>query len=153
MSDQSELALQHVVTCSGESLSSKKRLFERSAELLSAELGLRGQAIYQALLDREKLGSTAIGEGVAIPHCRVAECTVAAGCLITLREPLEYGSPDGSKVDIVFVLLVPEEATEEHLNLLAGLARSFSHDNVRSGIRRAENPDQARAILLDGAAA
>ena len=53
----------------------------------------------------------------------------------------------------MFVLLVPEEATEEHLNLLAGLARSFSHDSVRAGIRRAENPDQARAILLDGAAA
>ena len=130
---------------------SKKRLFERSAELLGAELGLRSQTIYQALLDREKLGSTAIGEGVAIPHCRVAQCTVAAGCLMTLQEPLEYGSPDGNKVDIVFVLLVPEEATEEHLNLLAGLARSFSHDSVRSRIRGAENPDQARAILLDGA--
>ena len=153
MSDQTKLALQHTLALCGESLLSKKRLFERTAELLSEELGLRSQAIYRALLDREKLGSTAIGEGVAIPHCRVAQCTIAAGCLMTLQEPLEYGSPDGSKVDIVFVLLVPEEATEEHLNLLAGLARSFSHDSVRSGIRGAENPDQARAILLDGAAA
>ena len=65
---------------------------------------------------------------------------------------LDYGSPDGTQVDIVFVLLVPEEATEEHLNLLAGLARSFSHDSVRAGIREAEDPDQARAILLHGAA-
>ena len=151
MSDQTKLALQHILALCGESLLSKKRLFERTAELLSEELGLRSQAIYRALLDREKLGSTAIGEGVAIPHCRVAQCAEPVGCLVTLQEPLDYGSPDGTQVDIVFVLLVPEEATEEHLNLLAGLARSFSHDSVRAGIREAENPDQARAILLRGA--
>ena len=150
MSDQTTLALQHIQVLCGESLLSKKRLFERSSELLSEKLGLNSQVIYRALLDREKLGSTAIGEGVAIPHCRAAQCTEAAGCLVTLQEPLDYGSPDGSKVDIVFVLLVPEEATEEHLNLLAGLARSFSHDGVRSGIREAEDADQARAILLQG---
>lgn len=84
MSDQTKLALQHILALCGESLLSKKRLFERTAELLSEELGLRSQAIYRALLDREKLGSTAIGEGVAIPHCRVAQCAEPAGCLVTL---------------------------------------------------------------------
>jgi PTS system nitrogen regulatory IIA component len=151
MSDQTKLALQHIQVLRGEPLLSKKRLFERSAELLSEELGLHSQAIYRALLDREKLGSTAIGEGVAIPHCRAAQCKEPAGCLVILQEPLDYGSPDGSKVDIVFVLLVPEEATEEHLHLLAGLARSFSHDSVRSGIREAQSAEQTKAILLQGA--
>ena len=86
---------------------------------MGAALNLSSEIIYRALLAREKLGSTAIGEGIAIPHCRINECAEAAGCLVTLQEPIDFGPADGRDVDVIFVLLVPEEATQAHLNLLA----------------------------------
>ena len=79
MSDPSALALGHFQLLSGESLLSKKRVFERAAEAMGAALDLSSETIYRALLAREKLGSTAIGEGIAIPHCRINECAEAPG--------------------------------------------------------------------------
>jgi len=128
-------------------------VFERAAEAMGAALNLRSENIYRALLAREKLGSTAIGEGIAIPHCRINECSEAAGCLVTLQEPIDYGSADGQDVDIIFVLLVPEEATEAHLKLLAALARSFSNTEVRDRVRQTQNPEALKQLLLSGDAA
>ena len=135
MSDPSVLSLAHFQVLGGESLLSKKRVFERAAEAMGAALGLSSEIVYRALLAREKLGSTAIGKGIAIPHCRINECSEAAGCLVTLLEPIDYGSADGNGVDVIFVLLVPEEATQAHLNLLAALARSFSNADLRNRVR------------------
>ena len=84
MSDPSAVTLGQFQVLSEESLLSKKRVFERAAEAMGAELNLSSDNIYRALLAREKLGSTAIGEGIAIPHCRIDECAEAAGCLVTL---------------------------------------------------------------------
>ena len=153
MSDPSALALGHFQLLSGESLLSKKRVFERAAEAMGAALDLSSETIYRALLAREKLGSTAIGEGIAIPHCRINECTEAAGCLVTLQEPIDYGSADGQDVDVIFVLLVPEEATEAHLKLLAALARSFSNAEVRDRVRQTQDPEALKQLLLSGDAA
>jgi PTS system nitrogen regulatory IIA component len=136
-----------------ESLLSKKRVFERAAEAMGAALGLSSETVYRALLAREKLGSTAIGEGIAIPHCRINECSEAAGCLVTLQEPIDYGSADGNGVDVIFVLLVPEEATEAHLKLLAALARSFSSAEVRDRVRQTQDPEALKHLLLSGDAA
>ena len=138
---------------SEESLLSKKRVFERAAEVMGAALNLSSETIYRALLAREKLGSTAIGEGIAIPHCRINECAAAAGCLVTLQEPIDFGSTDGRDVDVVFVLLVPEEATQAHLNLLAALARSFSNADLRNRVRKMLDPAELRQLLLSGEAA
>ena len=153
MSDPSALALGHFQLLSGESLLSKKRVFERAAEAMGAALNLSSETIYRALLAREKLGSTAIGEGIAIPHCRINECAEPAGCLVTLQEPIDFGSQDGRDVDVIFVLLVPEEATQAHLNLLAALARSFSNADLRNRVRQTLDPAELRQLLLSGEAA
>ena len=153
MSDPNALALGHFQLLSGESLLSKKRVFERAAEAMGAALDLSSETIYRALLAREKLGSTAIGEGIAIPHCRINERAEAAGCLVTLEEPIDFGSTDGRDVDVIFVLLVPEEATQAHLNLLAALARSFSNADLRNRVRQTLDPAELRQLLLSGEAA
>tara|TARA_B100001059_G_C17304476_1_gene318996 strand:- start:84 stop:527 length:444 start_codon:yes stop_codon:yes gene_type:complete len=147
------MTLGHFQALSKQSLLSKKRVFERAAEAMGAALNLSSENIYRALLAREKLGSTAIGEGIAIPHCRINECSEAAGCLVTLQEPIDYGSADGQDVDIIFVLLVPEEATEAHLNLLAAIARSFSNAEVRDRVRQTQDPEALKQLLLSGDAA
>jgi len=147
------MTLGHFQALSKQSLLSKKRVFERAAETMGAALNLSSENIYRALLAREKLGSTAIGEGIAIPHCRINECSEAAGCLVTLQEPIDYGSADGQDVDIIFVLLVPEEATEAHLKLLAALARSFSNAEVRDRVRQTQDPEALKQLLLSGDAA
>ena len=153
MSDPSAMTLGHLQALSDQSLLSKKRVFERAAEAMGGALNLCSETIYRALLAREKLGSTAIGEGIAIPHCRINDCAVAAGCLVTLQEPIDFGSADGQDVDIIFVLLVPEEATEAHLKLLAALARSFSHAEVRDRVRQTQDPEALKQLLLRGDAA
>ena len=153
MSDPSAMTLGHFQVLSKQSLLSKKRVFERAAEAMGAALSLSSETIYRALLAREKLGSTAIGEGIAIPHCRINECSEAAGCLVTLQEPIDYGSADGQDVDVIFVLLVPEEATEAHLKLLAALARSFSNAEVRDRVRQTQDPEALKQLLLSGDAA
>ena len=152
MSDTTAVTLGHFQVLSEESLLSKKRVFERAAEAMGAALNLSSENIYRALLAREKLGSTAIGEGIAIPHCRINECAEAAGCLLTLQEPIDFGSTDGRDVDVIFVLLVPEEATQAHLNLLAALARSFSNADLCSRVRQTLDPEELRQLLLNGEA-
>ena len=152
MFDTSAVTLGQFQVLSEESLLSKKRVFERAAEAMGAALNLSSDNIYRALLAREKLGSTAIGEGIAIPHCRINECAEAAGCLVTLQEPIDFGSIDGRDVDVIFVLLVPEEATQAHLNLLAVLARSFSNADLRNRVRQTLDPEELRQLLLNGAA-
>ena len=153
MSDPSAMTLGHFQALSEQSLLSKKRVFERAAEAMGGALNLSSETIYRALLAREKLGSTAIGEGIAIPHCRINDCAVAAGCLVTLQEPIDFGSADGQDVDIIFVLLVPEEATEAHLKLLAALARSFSNAEVRDRVRQTQDPEALKQLLVNGDAA
>ena len=152
MSDLSAVILGHFQVLSEESLLSKKRVFERAAEAMGAALNLSSENIYRALLAREKLGSTAIGEGIAIPHCRINECAEAVGCFVTLQEPIDFGSTDGRDVDIILVLLVPEEATQAHLNLLAALARSFSNADLRNRVRQTLDPEELRQLLLNGEA-
>jgi PTS system nitrogen regulatory IIA component len=153
MSDPSAMTLDHFQALSEQSLLSKKRVFERAAEAMGGALNLSSETIYRALLAREKLGSTAIGEGIAIPHCRINDCAVAAGCLVTLQEPIDFGSADDQDVDIIFVLLVPEEATEAHLKLLAALARSFSNAEVRDRVRQTQDPEALKQLLVSGDAA
>jgi len=90
--------------------------------------------IYHCLLEREKLGNTGIGNGVALPHSRSDKATTAVIAIITLKEPIDYDSIDRKPVDIAFGLLVPQEATQEHLNLLASIARIMSNENNKKAL-------------------
>jgi PTS system nitrogen regulatory IIA component len=119
---------------------SKKRLFETVASLVSeSDSGLASSEVYGSLLAREKLGSTALGSGIAIPHCRISGCSQAQGFLFTLSEAIDFDAPDGKPVDVLFVLLVPEEAHQEHLNILAGLAKLLSIDAYCQSLRDASS--------------
>lgn len=123
---------------------SKKRLLDHVAELTAETTPeLEGQEIFDALIARERLGSTGIGEGVAIPHCRLPSCRQATGLLLRLAEPIEFDAADGQPVDIVFVLLVPEDNPEKHLKTLSHLAALFNEPRFRDELRK---PGDARQL-------
>lgn len=124
-------------------VSSKKKLLEYLGEKISSQLtGSTADDIFERLLGRERLGSTGIGEGIAIPHCRLKECTQAFGVLLRLQQPIDYDAIDRQPVDLVFALLVPEEATDEHLQILSMLARNFSETEFRDALRNAPDACQ-----------
>lgn len=107
---------------------SKKRALERLAGLLAdVAPDVTGEEIFQHLLSRERLGSTGLGGGVAIPHGRVAGLKQPVGAFVRLEQPIDYDAIDDQPVDLLFALLVPEEATQEHLDILAQLAGLFSN--------------------------
>ena len=150
MSTPNHLAPERLLALRSETVHSKKRLFEQAAAFISAEFDLDQESVYQSLLAREKLGSTAIGHGVAIPHSRMSGCSEPLGCLILLSEGVDFGAPDGADVEIVFILLVPEAATQDHLDLLASLANAFSSADIRDRLREADTTGHARLVLLEG---
>ena len=104
------------------------------------------------MLAREKLGSTAMGEGIALPHCRLRDCEEAVGVLITLAKPLPFDAPDNGDVDLVFALVVPQEATQEHLNILADLARLFSQQAFCDALRDCTTSTALCTTAVDWAA-
>lgn len=105
---------------------SKKRVFESLARIISDDqLSLSYEEVFAHLIGREKLGSTGLGQGIAIPHCRIDNCSQPLGALVTLAEPIDYDSPDGQPVDLIFALLVPQEANQQHLDTLAEIASLF----------------------------
>ena len=130
------------------SASSKKRLLEKISEMLGDVIaGLDDSAVFQSLFDRERLGSTGVGNGVALPHGRLKGLDRAVGACVILREEMDFDSIDGKPVRIVFALLVPEEATEEHLQLLAKLARIFGEKENREQMLNAKQGDEVYNFL------
>ena len=115
---------------------SKKRLFEAVADVLAREQqALPPAELVAGMLAREKLGSTALGDGVAIPHCRLSHCAKPTGVLLSLCDAVDFDSPDGEPVDLLFALVVSPQATQAHLNLLAELAKLFSQAEFRQALR------------------
>ena len=123
-------------TLAGVAVSSKKKLLELLASLVAETIdSASADDVYEKLLSRERMGSTGIGHGIAIPHCRLLTCESALGFLLRLEEPIDYDAIDGRPVDLVFALVVPEESTDEHLQLLATLATNFSQSGFREALR------------------
>ncbi|MBI0415764.1 MAG: PTS IIA-like nitrogen regulatory protein PtsN [Nitrosospira sp.] len=109
---------------------SKKRVFTKISQYIAKDLGsVEPDEIFNALMAREQLGSTGLGNGIAIPHCRVPMCQDIVGTLITLSKPIDFDAIDGKPVDILFVLIVPEEQHDEHIKTLAGLAALFNDED------------------------
>ncbi len=127
-----------VVSC--DDIASKKRLLEQLSELLSkSSPQLPQQAIFDALVNREKLGSTGLGKGVAIPHGRMAELEEPLCAFIKLNTPVNFDASDEQPVDLVFCLLVPEESTEEHLQVLSTIAEIFSNPRMCNALRECDS--------------
>lgn len=120
-------------------VSSKSRLFETAGTLFAGHAGLDAGAIAASLSAREKLGSTGLGQGIAIPHGRIKGLKEARGAFIRLRQPVPFDAPDGKPVSQVFVLLVPEQATDLHLQLLSELAQMFSERAFRDKLAGASS--------------
>ena len=118
-------------------VSSKKRLFEQVGLLFENQHALARSVVFDSLFARERLGSTGLGQGVAIPHGRIKGLKEALGAFIRLAQPVPFDAPDGNPVTLVFVLLVPEKATEKHLQILSELAQMFSDKALREAMARA----------------
>lgn len=122
---------------------SKKRLFEILSDIISRDQpGLTETEVFGKLIARERLGSTGLGGGIAIPHCRIASCGEPLGALVTLADPIDFEAPDDAPVDLLFVLLVPEEAQQAHLDILARIARLFSQSAFCEQLRNTANDDE-----------
>ncbi len=110
---------------------SKKRVFERVGLLFENNQQIARSQVFDSLFAREKLGSTGLGQGVAIPHGRIAKLRDATAAFVKTSHPIPFDAPDGLPVNLIFVLLVPERATDLHLQILGELAQMFSDQSFR----------------------
>ncbi|AZF46229.1 MULTISPECIES: PTS IIA-like nitrogen regulatory protein PtsN [unclassified Pseudomonas] len=129
---------------------SKKKALEQIANLISSQVpDLEMQDVFEALIAREKLGSTGFGNGIAIPHCRLKGCTTPVSALLHLDHPIDFDAIDGAPVDLLFVLLVPQAATDAHLELLRQIASMLDRKEVRDKLRSAESNEALYQVVLD----
>lgn len=130
-------------------VSSKKRAFEEIGLLLENQYGLPKSNIFDCLFAREKLGSTGLGQGVAIPHGRSGDVKETLAVFARVKEPIAFDAPDGKPVNMIFALIVPENATGKHLEVLSQLADTFSSKEARERILNATTAEEIRAVFLD----
>ena len=128
-------------------VSSKKRVFEHAGLLFENNQNIARSQVFDSLFAREKLGSTGLGQGIAIPHGRIRGLTEAQGAFVRLKSPIAFDAPDGKPVAQVFVLLVPEQATEQHLQLLSELAQMFSEARFRERLAQAADVAGLHAVF------
>jgi PTS system nitrogen regulatory IIA component len=129
-----------------QSFASKKKLFEHAAGLFESLKGLKRQEVFDSLFERERLGSTALGYGVAIPHGRIKSLKEATAAFYRLNPPLEFDSPDGLPINLCFILLVPQDANELHLQILGELAQMLGDAGMRERLLAAEPADLYRLL-------
>ena len=132
-------------------VSSKKRAFEILSETLSSSCqSLSEQQVLDSLFNRERLGSTALGKGIAIPHGRCNGCDKAVCAILMLEEGIDYDAPDKQPVDILFAVLVPEKAHDEHLKTLSSIANLLKSDSFCRQLRNAYNNQALYDIVVAG---
>ncbi len=135
------------IACNSQATSKKRVLEQAGALLASGQKELSQGEIFNSLLARERLGSTGLGRGVALPHGRVEGCEQPGVALLKLEHTIDYDSLDGQPVDLVCALLVPQEATEEHLQLLSQMAEMFRDSQLLSDLRAAQTPTEMLDLL------
>lgn len=120
-------------------ISSKKKLIDRIAQQFSSEFDLDKKALFTVFFEREQLSSTGIGNGFALPHARTSGIDNAYGCLLKLTTPISFDAIDNQPIDLAFAIIVPEEATDEHLKILASIAQVFSNEVTCNAIRNSND--------------
>ena len=130
------------------SVTSKKRLFEQAGLLFENNHGIERSKVFDSLFARERLGSTGLGAGVAIPHGRIKGLKEALAAVVRLAEPVAFDAPDGKPVGGLVFLLVPEAATDEHLELLSELAEMLSDATVRESLSTCNDPALVHRTLV-----
>jgi len=121
--------------------------FAAAGELFAKQVGIDASAVVEFLNAREDLGSTALGAGVAIPHGRVKGLKQPAAAFMKLREPIEFAAPDDEPVSTLIFLLVPEKATQQHLEILSSIAQLLSDSDARNTLGSATDPLKVCALL------
>jgi nitrogen PTS system EIIA component len=128
---------------------SKKRVFERVGILFENSQQIARSQVFDSLFARERLGSTGLGQGVAIPHGRIKGLRNAAAAFVKTQTPIPFDAPDGQPVNLIFVLLVPERATDQHLQLLGELAQMFSDKAFREQLQACSDPAAIHQLFAD----
>lgn len=147
--DLRELVTIRRVALAGD-VASKKRALERLSGLLATGSdGLNAVEIFDGLVGRERLGSTGLGQGVALPHTRSKRIQQGVGAVLRLEVGVDFDSVDHEPVDLLFGLLVPDHAPERYLQTLAQLAEMFRDSQLRTALRAAESPDSLFELLAD----
>lgn len=135
-------------TRAGHRTASKKAALEQASEIIAAgHPGMEPRRLLEGLLARERLGNTCLGDGVAIPHCRMP-CDRPVAALLRLAVALDFDASDGQPVDLLFVLVVPDDEARRHLEILGTFAQAFDLPSNRNQLRRAEDDTELRETLL-----
>lgn len=133
-------------------ISSKKRALQTLADVLAkSDPELKARKVFDQFCERERLGSTGLGHGIAIPHCRMDGLEEPIAALITLEEPIDFDAPDDKPLDLLVGLMVPSEATDTHLQLLAEIAKRFSEHGACDSIRQASTAEEVLDLLRPAA--
>lgn len=128
---------------------SKKRVFEQAALLFENENGIERGKVFDSLFARERLGSTGLGQGVAIPHGRIKGLKDAIAAVVSVEPGIPFDAPDGQPVRLLVFLLVPENANEQHLEILSELAELLSDASLRTTLMQANDAAQVHHLLAD----
>jgi PTS system nitrogen regulatory IIA component len=128
---------------------SKKRVFEHAGLLFENFHNIARSQVFDSLFAREKLCSTGLGKGIAIPHGRIKGLREAVAAMIRTREPIAFDAPDGLPVSLVFVLLVPQRATDLHLRILSELAQMFSDGQFRDRLMSAASAEAMHRMITE----
>ena len=122
-------------------------MFEQAGLIFENNQGLARSLVFDSLFARERLGSTGLGQGVAIPHGRIKGLREAVAAFVRLGTPVAFDAPDGKPVSLLFILLVPEQATEQHLQILSELAQMFSDSELRDQLTRAQDASGLHQLI------
>jgi PTS system nitrogen regulatory IIA component len=131
---------------------SKKQALQELSKQASQVTGLHDRTIFDVLLERERLGTTGVGRGIAIPHGKLPELDRLHGIFAVLEQPIEFDSVDDQPVDLIFLLLAPESAGADHLKALARVSRLLRDSNFCDRLRAAANPGELFDALTHGTA-
>jgi len=130
-------------------VSSKKRVFEQAGLMFENNNSIARAQVFESLFAREKLGSTGLGQGIAIPHGRIKGLKAATGALVRMKQPIPFDAPDGQNVSLIFILLVPDRATDMHLQILSELAQMFCDKSFRESLLQAPSAEALHALITN----
>jgi len=128
---------------------SKKHLLQELASHAASVISLDERLVFDALLERERLGATSVGNGVAIPHARLPDIDTVYGIFTRLAQPIDYDAADDEPVDLVFLLLAPESANNQHLRALAKISRLLKRPEIRASLRGADGAEALYSMLIE----
>lgn len=150
--DLSSLLAEGVILMS-QPCESRKQVIHLLADAIATKLGLEGRDVFDAVMERENLGSTGVGEGVAIPHARIEGLTAPIGAFVRLNDGVDFDAIDGQPCDLIFMLLAPHSSGADHLRALAQVSRAFRNSALRDKLRETSTPDSVMAVLCPKAMA